>query len=296
MDSQTYFTLLLAGVRACEEDLLTSHLFEQGAAGVQEDLNFSQLERHYQPKVIESEIKSLKVYFESPPSPEIFDFLSNRYPHLQIQSEKHEVEDWLEKWKEQWKPFELIPNVWIVPEWFQDSFEAPDGKIIYIEPGMAFGTGTHATTQLAAQLLVELQGKSELKSLLDVGTGSGILAFLAGLIGFEEIYAYDNDPESQRVFLENLAKNPHQQTHWEEKWSPLLTDKVDITVANIIDGVLLSLKDEFQAVNSRYYIFTGILAERENDFLEEMRQDFPLEVLTRVEKDEWIGFLMEKPS
>ena len=128
---------------------------------------------------------------------------------------------------------------------------------------------------------------------MDVGTGSGILAILAKHYQVKNISAYDNDQESKRVFDENAEKNAIDNFQWVESWSTDLTNQCDLTVANIIDGVLLSLKPNFQEINSPYFIFTGILKEREQAFLQEMIQDWPLEILQREEEDEWVGFLME---
>jgi ribosomal protein L11 methyltransferase len=294
MDSVTYITLEIQGVPAEKEDLITHFLFENGAAGVQENLQFTQLDRKYQPTVVEAEVKTLLAYFEQPPSPEVIENLKTHYPEVSVQSKENETEDWLAQWKEQWKPFELIKGLWIVPEWYREEFEGSDRKAIFIEPGMAFGTGTHATTQIASLLMRYLFQNQEVKSMVDVGTGSGILSFLAAFEDLENIYAYDNDPESHRVFHENLEKNPSDKIQWLENWPTELAGKLDLTLANIIDGVLLDLKPLFQKVNSPFYIFTGILAEREKIFLEEMTQDWNLKVLKRVEKSEWVGFLFER--
>ena len=235
MDSVTYITLEIQGVPAEKEDIVTHFLFEGGAAGVQENLEFTQLDRKYKPEVLEAEVKTLLAYFETPPTPEFIEDFQSRYPEVSIDSKKHETEDWLAKWKEQWKPFELINNLWIVPEWHRSEFEGTDQKAIFIEPGMAFGTGTHATTQIAAELMVHLFGNNEIKSMVDVGTGSGILAFQAAFENLEKIYAYDNDPESHRVFHENLEKNPSEAIKWEENGPTVLAGQLDLTLANIID-------------------------------------------------------------
>ncbi len=296
MGSPVYFTLHIKGVPVADEDLVTHNLFEAGAGGVQENLSFTQQERNYLPKVIEAEIKNLIAYFEEPPSIQWLESFQVEYPHIQVQVEEHETVDWLQNWKDQWKPFELINDIWIVPDWHKDSFRPDKGHRILIEPGMAFGTGTHATTQLAAQLIDKIQKQVGVSSLVDVGTGSGILSLLAHHLDVEKIFAYDNDPESKRVFQENIEKNQASRAKWCEPWAQELKGQIDLTVANIIDGVLLNLKTEFQKVNSPYYIFTGILAEREAAFLEEMTENWPLQILTRLEKDEWVGFLMKQES
>lgn len=295
MDLGTYFTLQISNVPSAMEEQITFELFEAGASGVQENLQFTQMDKNYKPHVIEAEVKSLIVYFEKVPSSQWLEHFQSHYPFLQVQQDKHQIVDWLKQWKEQWQPFELITDVWIVPEWHRQQFQPPgQGRCIFIEPGMAFGTGTHATTQIAGELLSQLLQNQKVKSLVDVGTGSGILSFLASFFEVPSIFAYDNDDESKRVFHENLIKNPNPAIQWQEQWSSQLAGKVDVTLANIIDGVLLMLKPEFQKVDSQYYIFTGILVEREKDFLEEMRQDWNLETIARLEKQEWVGFVMKR--
>jgi len=296
MDSKTYFVIELRSVLSEWEDLITSELFENGAAGVQENLQFTQLSRKYKPEVIGADLKNLSVYFEDQPNLVFLENLKSKYQGLVVVVSEHEKKDWLAEWKAEWKPFELTTGVWVVPDWHKESFETKDRKAIYIEPGMAFGTGTHATTQIAAELMMSYFKENQCDSFLDVGTGSGILALLAQLQRIKHIYAYDNDVESKRVFLENLEKNQASNIRWVEPWSTELAGSVDLTLANIIDGVLIDLKPEFQKMKSCHYIFTGILKERENQFLEEMTEAWNIEKKARIEKDEWVGFYFEAQS
>ena len=292
MGSQ-YWILTLNNVNIEVEDVLTSYLFDNGAGGVQENLSYTQLDRTYQPKIIESDIKSLIVYFEQPIDNYLLQDLKVRFPSIDPVIEEQTTKDWLQEWKDQWKPFCLVDDLWIVPDWYKDSFDQSGKKVIYIEPGMAFGTGTHETTQIASHLILDLLKSKKIKSAVDVGTGSGILAILLGLHGIQDIFAYDNDVESKRVFLENLEKNDQRDIAWVESWSKDLSGKVHLTIANIIDGVLLNLKPQFQFLESQYYIFTGILAEREEAFVEEMTEGWNLKILSRLQKGEWVGFCFE---
>lgn len=292
MNSQ-YWLLKIDNVPSNDEELLSLFLFENGASGVQENLQFSQLDRKYVPQIIDSDIKSLLVYFEEPVTEYFLQDLKSRYPQVSINIEEQQTRDWLKEWKEQWKPFQLMESIWVVPEWHRESFDLNGKQAIYIEPGMAFGTGTHETTQIASQLIWDLVESKNISSSVDVGTGSGILAVLLKLAGVKSIYAYDNDPESQRVFDENKQKNQAMDLQWVEAWAQELVGKVDLTVANIIDGVLLDLKPQFQKLKSPYYIFTGILEEREEAFLKEMCESWPLKTLARLQKGEWVGFCFE---
>lgn len=295
MDSSNYFTLQIHNVSAHMEDLLTSDLFEIGAEGIQENLEFLPLDKEFNAKAVEAEIKTLIVYFVQMPSPKDIDHIQNQHPGVKIKMSEHPMEDWLAKWKKLWKPFPLVDDVWIVPSWEKENFSLQGRQAIYIDPGMAFGTGTHETTQIAAQLLVNLIAQQNITSMVDVGTGSGILALLAKTKGVENVYAYDNDLECRRVFYENMELNQAGPMKWESEWSRNLAQQVDLTVANIIDGVLLRLKKEFQTTASPYYIFTGILEEREKEFLDEMLLDWPLQTVERLQKAEWVGFIFKAP-
>lgn len=296
MDSSTYFTILIKQVPDAEEEVLGAFLFENGAAGIQENLQFSQRDKKYLPEIVEAPVKDLLIYFEKKPDSGFLEKLAKDYSNFQIEINECPLKDWLSEWKAQWKPFPLVGDIWVVPDWEKKSFPTDGKQAIYIEPGMAFGTGTHATTQIASLLLKNLRRKHELNSLVDVGTGSGILSIVASLVGFKNIYAYDNDSESHRVFHENLIKNSSQGIFWEEYWEQNLKGQVEVCLANIIDGVLLELKPKFQQLESRYYIFTGILQEREKDFLKEMTEDWNLELLERHEKEEWVGFCFKGPQ
>ncbi len=314
MDSPSYFTLEISQIPLSLEDQLTFDLFEMAASGVMENLKFKQLDRRYQPEIISSDFIALTAFFETRPNTEEISSLINKYSDLKFSVNEHPIEDWLSEWKKSWKPFEVIPGYWIVPDWEMQSFDRTDKKVIAIEPGMAFGTGTHETTQIASLLMFNLFQTKTFKTVLDVGTGSGLLAFLAQAMGVEKVYAYDNDPESKRVFFENLEKNQSlnlndsqpkttdlnsSSSHfkadftWQENWSEALKNQVQVTVANIIDGVLIDLKDEFKKMKSSHFIFTGILLEREKEFLEQMMSGWDIKILERVQKGEWVGFLFE---
>ncbi len=116
---------------------------------------------------------------------------------------------WAERWKEYFTPLQIGERLWIVPAWEAVAgFAPPEGSIpLLIEPGMAFGTGQHATTALCLRLLERLLTNEPPATLLDVGTGSGILSFAAARLGVERILAVDNDEAALGVAKENLALN-----------------------------------------------------------------------------------------
>lgn len=292
MSETSYFQIDITAVPRTQEDWVTYLLFEMGAAGVQENLQFIQRDRFFSPEVIESDRLDLIAYFEQPPSPEDVQALATRLPECEVKVSEQASQDWLSLWKASWKPFPLCEDVWIVPPWLAQEFAPPaQAQVLLIEPGMAFGTGTHPTTQLAARLLKDQVQSVPTASVLDVGTGSGILALLAHRLGVPDVRAYDNDPEANRVVTENCELNQVPLFQWVENWPQIPAGQIDLTVANIIDGVLVRLKSEFRALQSPYYLFTGVLEEREAIFLEEMLEDWPLRLLRREQLGEWIGYL-----
>ncbi len=118
-------------------------------------------------------------------------------------------QDWMEQWKVHFKPLRVGRRLVVAPTW-EEANASPKDRIIRIDPGQAFGTGHHETTRLCLEWVEEWadsQQERSSKSLLDVGTGSGILAITAALLGFGSILAVDNDPEAVAVARENLILN-----------------------------------------------------------------------------------------
>lgn len=149
-------------------------------------------------------------------------------------------QDWERSWMENFKPMQFGERVWIVPSWC-DAPE-PDAVNIKLDPGLAFGTGTHATTALCLQWLdgAELSGKT----VIDYGCGSGILAIAALLLGAEKVYAVDIDPQAIEATKQNLARNGIASDRLvlglpEQVELPL----ADILVANILAEPLRQLAE-----------------------------------------------------
>ncbi|MFZ4857036.1 MAG: 50S ribosomal protein L11 methyltransferase [Desulfuromonadaceae bacterium] len=208
------------------------------------------------------------------------------------------AEDWSSSWKVHFKPLRVGKHLLIVPTW-EDAVQLPGDLIIRIDPGMAFGTGGHETTRLCLELLETVMDNSPLltvPSLLDLGTGSGILAIAANLLGAGRILALDIDPDAVEVARENLALND-MSDRVECGTTPLesLTENFDIILANILAEELVRLA---QSLAERLHpggslILSGILAEKEPL----VRKGFALQSLkyTRTVSDgEWIAMLYVK--
>lgn len=205
------------------------------------------------------------------------------------------AEDWSSSWKVHFKPLRVGKHLLIVPTW-EEAAQLPGDLVLHIDPGMAFGTGGHETTRLCLELLEHTMERSDLTvapSLLDLGTGSGILAMAASLLGAGRILALDIDPDAVVVARENLALN-ELSDRVECGTAPLesLTERFDIILANILAEELVRLApyltDRLQPGGA--LILSGILAEKE--LL--VRQGFdsqPLKYSQTVCAGEWVAML-----
>ncbi len=209
-------------------------------------------------------------------------------------------EDWSSSWKVHFKPLRVGKRLLIVPTW-EDAAELPGDLVIRIDPGMAFGTGGHETTRLCLELLeAVMDGGPLLKvpSLLDLGTGSGILAMAASLLGAGRILALDIDPDAVDVARENLALNGMSDSV-ECGTVPLesLSENFDIILANILAEELVrlvpDLTERLQPGGS--LILSGILLEKE----QLVRQGFAPQPLTHIQtacSGDWVAMLYRKNS
>lgn len=182
---------------------------------------------------------------------------------LSLQGVKEE--DWAENWKQYYKPFRLGEHMVVKPTWEPWDAQAGD-LIIEIDPGMAFGTGTHETTAMCVGLIEKYyQGGA----LLDVGTGSGILAIAAARLGAKGIVAVDIDPDAVRVAKENVAHNGLSDAIDVREGDLLqgLSQRFQFAVANILAPVICMLAAPLKAhlLPGGRFICSGIIAEAEAD-------------------------------
>ena len=225
------------------------------------------------------------------------EFLETRFTALGIEAkitcEGMCEDDWAESWKQYYKPVPL-GKVTIVPAW--ESYEAKEDEVIIrMDPGMAFGTGTHETTRLVIRLMQdELKGGERL---LDVGTGSGILSICASKLGALSCNAYDIDPVAVKVARENaLADGCTNITVGVSdllKGVDLSLGKYDFCVANIVaDIIIRMLPDIGKYVKAGApLILSGIIAEREGEVREAViANGFTVEKV--ITENDWVGMLV----
>ena len=204
-------------------------------------------------------------------------------------------EDWANSWKAYYKPFK-IGKIVIVPAW--EKYEAQDGEIIVtMDPGMAFGTGTHETTRLIIGLLQKYVKAGD--SLLDVGTGSGILAICGAKLGAGECYAYDIDPMSVRVANENI-KDSGLEGRIVCAQSDLLKQAYkmaggyNIVCANIVADIIIRMTpDVSDFMNEKTILLaSGIISERCDDVVNCFEQN-GFEIVEKAEDNGWCALAVK---
>ncbi|RUM38729.1 MAG: 50S ribosomal protein L11 methyltransferase [Desulfobulbus sp.] len=205
-------------------------------------------------------------------------------------------EDWATSWQKYFKPFSIIPGLVIKPGW--ETYQpAQDEHVIEMDPGMAFGTGKHASTHLALQLIHYcLQGAAD-KKMLDVGTGTGILAMAAVLFGAGSVVALDNDPEAVRVCRENITQNnllaaiDCRATDISE-----IAEPFDLICANIVFNVLAAMLPEFSRllVSGGQLVLAGILQEKQEEKILSLAAEKGFSAKTILHEGEWSGILLIK--
>lgn len=294
MSSETYFRIRLSMVPAHLEDQVTTHSFECGALGVSEALAYTQPDLTYDPRLVPVKSHDLDVFFSDRPKKEFFDGLTTLDQRIRWDLQEEQQKDWLAEWKKGFKAFPLVGPYWVVPSW--EEIPAGCERPLRIDPGMAFGTGTHATTQMMAAFIHKLADKhaSDIQnwSLLDVGTGTAILAMLARRAGFGLVQGLEIDPEARRTARQNVHLNELADIDLPDTLLEDVKMDFEVVVANIIDGVLLKLKADLLRATKvgGHLLMTGILKERDDEFFRDFIENEPLKLIRRLEKDEWVGY------
>jgi ribosomal protein L11 methyltransferase len=217
--------------------------------------------------------------------------------------EVHE-EDWASAWKEHFPVMRLGRRIVIKPTW-RDYQPAPDDVIIALDPGMAFGTGLHPTTRLCLVGLEQWadEGLVEGASTLDVGSGSGILAVGAALLGARSVRALDTDPIAVASTHENAARNG-VAIRASQGSVPLEEGPFDLVLANLVAGILVALAADLAtcvrpgdgtAGSGGRLLASGVFSDREP----EVRRAFlaaGLRVVRRGQETDWVSLDLERPG
>ena len=208
-----------------------------------------------------------------------------------VQFEQIDEEDWAESWKAFFFPQQITPRIVVKPTW-RDYTPQPDQLVIEIDPGMAFGTGTHPTTALCLQLLEKHIRPGQ--SVLDVGTGSGILLIAAAKLGARTLAGVDLDPLAIAVARENLQKNGIVN-EVELTCGHLLdtvSRKFDLIVANILADVILDLLDHLGAIlkPDSLFIASGIIQAYAQKVVAKMIAS-GFQVQDLLEQGDWVAIV-----
>ncbi|MCT8310235.1 50S ribosomal protein L11 methyltransferase [Tetragenococcus halophilus] len=290
-------------------------LMEAGASGV--EIEDSKDVENYSTdgfgEIIETEmITSLtegayvKAYFpETVFVPEILPTIKERIaelPNFGLSVGKNEVKvtevaekDWATAWKKYYHPVRISRFLTIKPSWEEYQTTAPKEQVIDLDPGMAFGTGTHPTTRLTLQALETVLRGDE--TVIDVGTGSGVLSFAASFFGAKEVLAYDLDDVAVKAAKENIALNPSAK-NIQVKANDLLVNvekKADVIVANILADIIIEmLADAWRLLKpTGTFIVSGIIEAKKQDVIDAMQvQGFILDQ-TFQQKD-WYALTFKK--
>ncbi len=205
-------------------------------------------------------------------------------------------EDWANAWKAYYKPLRIGRRLVIKPPW-EDYHEPGDWLVIELDPGMAFGCGTHATTSMCLRLLEKHVRVG--MAVYDIGAGSGILSIAAAKLGAGKVVAVDIDPVACRVALENVARNRVNDLVMVEQGNLLghLEEKADLIVSNIIASVIISFSPDVTRAlaPSGIFITSGIISER----AEEVRAALEasgLDVVQQLNDGVWSAFAAQKKA
>ena len=297
-------------------DYVNYALFEIGALGTEVKYAQDYLENH--PNLfgeipidlpisyIEHPVEVLG-YFEQEPNQEqltqiqqLLSIYEDETFELHVESIKNE--NWQQNWMKYYQKERISRHLVIVPAW-QEYDAKSDEQVIVLDPGVAFGTGNHPTTQLGGQALsIYMQGGERV---LDVGTGSGILSFIAAALGATYIEGYDLDPQAVSSARENLAlqKEPNIQQliqsesiiFGENDLMKGVTGPFDIIVANILPHILVNmLEDAYRELTEEGYLILGGILEEKGHEIEVALKDAHFKVIQKNQLGEWLGYVAQK--
>lgn len=207
--------------------------------------------------------------------------------------EEIENQDWSQKWKEQWDVTKVSDKITVVPTWIE--YEPKDDEIIIkLDPGCAFGTGTHPTTQLCMKAIEKHMKPNS--DMADIGMGSGILAICAKKFGAKIVYGCDNDETVIQTAIENadLNKCHDENIVFELNTADKINTKYDFICANILHNVLAQIMGDLKNLMKEdcIMVLSGILDEKKSVVIQAI-QDYNLKLIEEAYQDEWVALVVK---
>ena len=246
-------------------------------------------------------VASVSVYLPAERSiAEAMTFIRERLKDESLEPIKVETvgvreEDWANSWKEYYKPLRIGKRLVIVPAW-EKYEESENDLIVRMDPGMAFGTGTHETTRLVIELLEKYTRPG--CRMLDVGTGSGILAICASKLGAGECFAYDIDPMAVRVANENIKDSGLSNIRCEVSDLLRQADRsrpYDLICANLVADIIIRMVPDLAPFMAEHTVLlaSGIISARADDVIA-CFDKYGYEVVEKSVENDWCALAVKK--
>jgi ribosomal protein L11 methyltransferase len=199
-------------------------------------------------------------------------------------------EDWTQTWKTYFQPEQITENIVVKPTW-REYIREHNEIVLEIDPGMAFGTGTHPTTSMCIRMIEKYLKRNS--TFLDIGTGSGILMIAAAKLGAIKVWGTDNDPVAVDIACKNLIQNRISESSFNILDADLvdqITERFDLVAANLTTKTILILLENVNRVlvQDGILVCSGILETDKDEVLKKM-QDLDFECVDILTKDEWIS-------
>ncbi len=205
------------------------------------------------------------------------------------------TEDWQNNWKQYFRPMPIGEKLLIRPLWIND-FDSQGRKVLNIEPGLAFGTGSHPTTKLCLETLESYI--SESSTVLDIGCGSGILSIASLLLGAKSAFGVDIDSLAVKTAKANALENGFDESKFKVVQGDLsdkVSEKFNVIVANIVADIIMMFNKQVGAFleDGGVYITGGIIETREGDVTASFKEN-GFEIIERRENNGWLVFVLKK--
>lgn len=267
-------------------DWISHCLFELGSLGnIEED--------HPDPALI-----AMKGYFPTELGPvnavtqAILEFLRKGFKvePISTYATTIKIQNWAEKARQDFSPVKILKDVTVIPPW-QKYRPAEDEKIVIINPGMAFGTGLHASTQLTAGLMGEVIRAGNCTNLLDVGCGSGILTIIAAKLGVLNLCGVEIDDDARITARENIRRNISGDGIKLHKRIDEVGRSYDLIVANILFSIIVELMPALikRIAAGGQLVVSGITTDEDGAF-KRVCKKYPLELVKEIEQEGWMGY------